>query len=864
MNRNGKKTNAEKAGTHMMRARLFLPVLVVLILLTALPHSAAAQERLSDTLRVVNATIPVGDTADVFIYMRNTDTLGGYSLRLRFDPAVVGVAHIPDNDSTVQVFSVRGSWFNFSGGISTNAVTLVAAFPDAGPDMVSGGGGAILGLDDGRGNTVRFRFFARQGVTAGTTTQVIFEDAPYDTNAYNWFANWTGLYQYRPKRIAGTLTIGGGSVNHDPTIDAISSPKNTSPGTPVSFAVTARDQDNDPVTLTAYDLPSGATFTPTNPVTGTGTATGTFSWTPGTTQTGAFTVRFRAADNKSGVSPYTSVVINVSAGGVPTIDPLTSPINTRQGNLVEFSVRAQDPEGQTVTLTAYGLPTGATFSPSNPVSGTGSVTGVFHWSPNFDQSGPFTVQFRAEDNLGNLSPFSSVLINVEEIQRDQLFTTSVEGQAPQGGIPGATGLIIPINFVATVPVFGVQFDFVYDAAVFIVTDLVPTTRLDGFSVYENIGETPGRIRVVTFSLTGDSIRASGSILFNVAGRISAAAAPGRYDLKFENAWESIDPDPQVASKELEVTAGDLFVDNRGDVNLDTRVDVADVVSVVANILGSFSFTGRQFGAADVVSDVEINVYDLVGIINIIFGRPIQPAPTNFGEGPLARVQFPFDADVGSDGEYRLITDSPAEVAGIQADIIYDPLQVKLVPPEAGSAAARLILSYRDNGAGRMTVVMYYNPTDPTTILPSGENEIFGMRIEPGPAGIAGDLPPVKLRDVKLCTPEAAKIFVEGYTDVPRAFELYQNYPNPFNPRTVIEFTLAPTDGAGGLIPTRLEVYNILGQKMATLVNAALPPGRHTVEWLGATENGRPLSSGIYFYKLIAGTQSETKKMVLLK
>jgi len=856
---------AKKAGENM-KLRHVLMFVLSLSLVVALGVGASAQERITDTLRVQDANIEVGDTGFVFIYFANTDTLGSYTIRVRYDPAVLGVVTIPDQDSTAQMEVVRGAWTLASGGLpEAGILTAAVAFPQAGAGMATiineFEQEIVIGMDAGRGNTLQFEFFPREGVTAGTQTQIVFEDAPYDSNAYNWFANWTGLYQYRPMRVAGTITIGGATTNNDPTITPLSSPVEASVGIPLNFTVNAQDQDvGDVVTLTAFDLPSGATFSPSNPVSGTNSTSGTFGWTPSISQVGQHTVRFRAEDDHGGISGYTSVVINVSSGGSPTIAPLASPLTVNQGDVVEFSVQAQDPEGEEVTLTATNLPPGGEFTPSNPVIGIGTVSGIFRWSPNFTQVGLFTVQFQAEDEIGNKSSVNSVTIDVREVVRDQLFTTSVVGQSPQGGVPGLTGVVVPVNFVTTVDCYGVQFDMIYDPTVFTVTDIVPTVRLDGFSVYEDIGDTPGRIKVVTFSLSGNPIGDQGSVIFNVEGRISPTALPGRYNLLFEDAWESINSDASVPSKDLATSDGHLFVDNLGDANLDGTVNVADPVTVVANILGTNSFTARNFGAANVVTDPSIDVYDLVGIVNIIFGDPIQPAPFNDGSGDVAEIDFAFHADEGLAGAYRLLADSPADVAGIQAEIIYDPLQVQLVPPEPSSQTAQMDMSYNDNGDGRMTVILY--TLDKDLILPMGNNEIFGVKIVPGPAGIEGDLPPVELRDIRLSTPEASKILTE--TDVPRTFELFQNYPNPFNPRTVIEFSLTPQDDGGGLIDTKVEVFNILGQKIATLVDASLMPGRHSVEWMSTTDEGRPVGSGIYFYKLSAGTQSETKKMVLLK
>jgi len=88
---------------------------------------------------------------------------------------------------------------------------------------------------------------------------------------------------------------------------------------------------------------------------------------------------------------------------------------------------------------------------------------------------------------------------------------------------------------------------------------------------------------------------------------------------------------------------------------------------------------------------------------------------------------------------------------------------------------------------------------------------------------------------------------------PENFSLSQNYPNPFNPTTTIEFSIPKTE------LTNLVVYNILGEQVKTLLDEEKPPGNYSIQF-----NARSLASGIYFYRLHAGSFVETKKMLLLK
>jgi len=93
----------------------------------------------------------------------------------------------------------------------------------------------------------------------------------------------------------------------------------------------------------------------------------------------------------------------------------------------------------------------------------------------------------------------------------------------------------------------------------------------------------------------------------------------------------------------------------------------------------------------------------------------------------------------------------------------------------------------------------------------------------------------------------------GIDGLPDSYALDQNYPNPFNPSTQISFSL-PSSGN-----VSLSVFNVLGQKVVTLVDGEMVAGNHVVEF-----DGSALASGMYFYRIDTDSFSETKKMVMLK
>jgi flagellar hook assembly protein FlgD len=80
-------------------------------------------------------------------------------------------------------------------------------------------------------------------------------------------------------------------------------------------------------------------------------------------------------------------------------------------------------------------------------------------------------------------------------------------------------------------------------------------------------------------------------------------------------------------------------------------------------------------------------------------------------------------------------------------------------------------------------------------------------------------------------------------ELPAAFVLRQNYPNPFNPITTIEYSLP------SLSTVLLEVFSVMGQHIATLVNSEQHAGTHRVQWNGSNDVQLPMSSGIYIYRL---------------
>ena len=118
-----------------------------------------------------------------------------------------------------------------------------------------------------------------------------------------------------------------------------------------------------------------------------------------------------------------------------------------------------------------------------------------------------------------------------------------------------------------------------------------------------------------------------------------------------------------------------------------------------------------------------------------------------------------------------------------------------------------------------------------------------------------------LADVRLVT--AAKgwpstAVTEEQVGLPNALALAQNYPNPFNPATTIHFDVPRSE------EIELTLYNLSGQKVATLAQGPRETGSYALRWDGRDDNGRELASGVYLYRLTAGEEVETRKLLLLR
>jgi PKD repeat protein len=222
--------------------------------------------------------------------------------------------------------------------------------------------------------------------------------------------------------VAFTITVVAG--NRPPVLAPVGA-KTTSVGQLLAFTATATDPDGNALAFSAGNLPAGAAFTPA----------GAFSWTPDAGQLGSFSVTLTVTDDGS-PPQMASETITITVGGVNR-PPVLDPIGAKTGNegaLLTFTASGSDPDGNTLTFSATGLPPGATLTPA----------GLFTWTPDFTQSGNYTVPFSVSD--GALSASEPVTITVGNVNRPPVLLPS-----PIGNRSVAVGATLAIALTASDP-----------------------------------------------------------------------------------------------------------------------------------------------------------------------------------------------------------------------------------------------------------------------------------------------------------------------------------------------------------------------------------------------------------------------------
>ncbi|MEW6749770.1 MAG: T9SS type A sorting domain-containing protein [Candidatus Latescibacterota bacterium] len=204
----------------------------------------------------------------------------------------------------------------------------------------------------------------------------------------------------------------------------------------------------------------------------------------------------------------------------------------------------------------------------------------------------------------------------------------------------------------------------------------------------------------------------------------------------------------------------------------------------------------------------------------------------------------------------------AEAAVPVSSIGFDSLRLAVCPGEVELRALKVTLNGKAGGRDLSRWVDWANRSWQQVTIPLDSlglrepwEEIRSLEIK---GRVTGDLWVDGVSLVAAPMPAPTAVREVHSPSLPSACALHQNYPNPFNHSTVIRFALARTQ------PVELAVFDLAGQQVVTLVRGERPSGRYAVQWDGRDGRGRALASGVYLYRLRAGAQEQSRKLLLVK
>ncbi|MEW5799683.1 MAG: right-handed parallel beta-helix repeat-containing protein [Bacteroidota bacterium] len=304
----------------------------------------------------------------------------------------------------------------------------------------------------------------------------------------------------------------------------------------------------------------------------------------------------------------------------------------------------------------------------------------------------------------------------------------------------------------------------------------------------------------------------------------------------------------------------------GDVSGNGLITAFDGSLVLRHIVGADSLNAVQQIAANVSGDTTISALDASYILRYVVGL-ISGFPGLGKQSLVADALSAFSFTIAKSqtpNQFDLIVhlNKPVNVYGVLFSLGFDTSLVQAVAMKRGEASDSMSIAHHfPKGKANVALAGLYplnNPGDIarftfTLLDPARAKETILFTVNKfilNEQDVTSDVGSIILN-------------VKDVADIPVTFGLDQNYPNPFNPTTTIRYQM-PSESR-----VMINIYNMLGQKVRTLVNDVQTPGYYMLQWNGTDDNGRSLASGVYIYRIEAVSSSNqkfisTKKMLFVK
>ncbi len=565
---------------------------------------------------------------------------------------------------------------------------------------------------------------------------------------------------------------------------------------------------------------------------------------PGSATDSPFAVIFSASAGSSiGYVKLPVQVVNVNRPPQFSGDVTTT---GSAGDTIYLPVVAFDPDYERVTLTSSNLPVGSELSNVSP--------GYFSWPSRIADSGSFQVTVTAVDESGgsasrqmqfSLSPTVPIDLSIDD---EQAFNSS--------------DVEVDISLHNRVDIASFKLLVQFDETVLHLNEISRTgTRIEQwqkFSTIHHSGDANLWIAAEADSsgLDVDSLAPGDGpivrLLFTTSSDYGMAGYYSRISFFFIDGDSVSDnffytPDSTfIGYTQIDYKSGGVLIKTFdalvGDINLnDIPFEVADLVYFSHYFTDPFHYPldGARWPNSDINQDGQPGeLADLIYMEGIVNGD--SPKLASSGDTAVGSYQ---DGFLNGDYVYNL-----SAIGALRAACYTFAL-----------SGADNVQFYPSSALGNAEMSMGRQGDTLRVLLIGANGATFGAD--------GGEL-------FRIRGSSEVEVISQSYVDnqgavvslsrsaidlnLPTSYNLAQNYPNPFNPQTTISFAL-PAAGA-----VRLEVYNVLGQKISTLIDDYLPAGRHEVVFAGDDGHGHELASGVYFYRLRVGNFESSRKMLLLK
>jgi hypothetical protein len=303
----------------------------------------------------------------------------------------------------------------------------------------------------------------------------------------------------------------------------------------------------------------------------------------------------------------------------------------------------------------------------------------------------------------------------------------------------------------------------------------------------------------------------------------------------------------------------------GDASLNGNVQSFDAALVLQHVAGSALLNSAQLSVSDVSDNGSVGSMDAsyilqysAGIIDVFPAELNSKARSNFNT-----YQKEMEALILSLGEQEEVSatefrvpvylDNVSELFALDLTLEFDEESIEFMGLEKTSITESLMSSNNNGEEGTLTLAM----ASADAVQSSGTYYMLSFRDKQEGASRTVEISAATANDVEFGSSTVGTEDLAGET--PDEFKLYQNYPNPFNPSTTIGFDVPANNTI-----VRMEIYNVLGQKVKTLVNDVYSAGKHTVNWDGTNDSGITVSTGVYLYRIQAGDIVQSKKLTFIK